>query len=45
MSVCAELTTLQRKENFDTNLHPDPEIAFGYVLCVVIRKEVLIMLF
>ena len=25
MSVCAELTKLQRKEIFDTNLDPDPE--------------------
>ena len=25
MSVCAELTKLQRKENFHTNLDPDPE--------------------
>ena len=25
MFVCAELTKLRRKENFDTNLDPDPE--------------------
>ena len=25
MSLCAELTKLQRKENFDTNPDPDPE--------------------
>ena len=25
MSVCAELTKLRRKENFDTNPDPDPE--------------------
>ena len=25
MSVCAELTKLRRKENFDTNLDPDLE--------------------
>ena len=25
MSVCAELTKLQRKEKFDTNQDPDPE--------------------
>ena len=25
MSVCAELTKLQRKETFDTNWDPDPE--------------------
>ena len=25
MSLCAELTKLRRKENFDTNPYPDPE--------------------
>ena len=25
MFLCAELTKLQRKENFDTNVDPDPE--------------------
>ena len=25
MFVCAKLTKLQRKENFDTNPDPDPE--------------------
>ena len=25
MFLCAELPKLQRKENFDTNLDPDPE--------------------
>ena len=25
MFVCSELTKLQSKENFDTNLDPDPE--------------------
>ena len=25
MSLCAELTKLRRKENFDTNPDPDPE--------------------
>ena len=25
MSVCAELTKVRRKENFDTNRDPDPE--------------------
>ena len=25
MSVCVKLTKLQRKENFHTNLDPDPE--------------------
>ena len=25
MSVCAALTKLRGKENFDTNLDPDPE--------------------
>ena len=28
MFLCAKLTKLQRKENFDTNPDPDPEMAF-----------------
>ena len=28
MSVCAELTKLRRKENFDTTQDPDPEWRF-----------------
>ena len=39
MFVCAELTKLQRKENFDTNPDPDPEWLFDMSYLVVIPNE------
>ena len=38
MFLCAKLTKLQRKDNFDTNPDPDPEWLL-IVICVVIPNE------
>ena len=46
MFLWAKLTKLQSKENFDTNLDPDPEwLLIIYVICVVIPNEARVMLF
>ena len=44
MFLCAKLTKLERKENFDTNPDPDPEW-LSYVICVVMPNEALVMFF
>ena len=45
MFLCAKLTKLQRKENFDTNPDPDPEWLLICDICLVIPNEAHVMLF
>ena len=44
MILCAKLTKLQSKENFDTNPDPDPEWHFDMLYAVVIPNEARVML-
>ena len=37
MSICAESTKLRRKENFDTNLGPDPEWLLICHMCSIAK--------
>ena len=39
MSVYAELTKLRRKENFHTNLDPDPEWLLICCMCSDIKRS------
>ena len=45
MFLCAKLTKLQRKENFDTNPDPDPEWLLISDMSVIIPNEARVILF